>query len=132
MRIASVADVAGLAKGLADGAVESYRARLQAQVQNRRVDSLRASMLVAATLAAVGMAVDVIALQVRVHALQQALDDAVAPGDLEAAEELRGQQVRLLKEPHASARLLATLAQYIPAVLSEQNRDGRVIAGETL
>jgi hypothetical protein len=128
MRIASVAGVAGLASGLADRAVESYRSRLEAQIQQRRIDSLRLSMLLNASLAAVGMAVDVIALQVRVHAVQQALDEAVAAGDLEAAEALRGQQVAMIKEPQASARLMATLAEYIPAVLAEQGgRGGRVI-----
>jgi hypothetical protein len=131
MRIGSVAGVAGVVTGLADRAVDSYRTRLEAQIQHRRIDSLNLSMLVNASLAAVGMAVDVIALQVRMHALQQALDEAVAAGDLEAAEALRGQQVALIREPQASARLMATLAEYIPAVLAEQNgRDGRVIEGD--
>jgi hypothetical protein len=90
-------------------------------------------MLVNASLAAVGMVVDVVGLQVRVNALQQALDEAVAAGDLENAEVLRGQQVAMLKEPQASARLMATLAEYIPAVLAEQNgRDGRVIEGDVI
>jgi hypothetical protein len=133
MRIASVAGVAGLASGLADRAVESYRSRLEAQVRQRRIESLKASMLVNASLAAVGMAVDVIALQMRLHALQQALDEAVAAGDMAAAELLRGQQVAMINEPQASARLMATLAEYIPAVLSEQNgRDGRVIEGDVV
>lgn len=133
MRIASVAGVAGLASGLADRAVESYRTRLEAQIRQRRIESLRVSMLVNASLAAVGMAVDVIALQMRLHALQQALDEAVAAGDLAAAELLRGQQVDMIKEPQASARLMATLAEYIPAVLAEQNgRDGRVIEGDVV
>ena len=131
MRIASVAGIADLASGLADRAVESYRTRIEAQLQHRRIDSLRLSMLVNASLAAVGMAVDVIALQVRVVALQQALDEAVAAGDLESAEQLRGRQVAMMKEPQASARLMAALAEYIPAVLAEQNgRDGRVIQGD--
>ena len=39
----------------------------------------------------------------------------------------------MLKEPQASARLMATLAEYIPAVLAEQNgRDGRVIEGDVV
>jgi hypothetical protein len=131
MRIVSASSVTGLASSLADRAVESYRSRLEAQIQHRRITSLQLSMLVNAALAAVGMAVDVIALQVRVVALQQALDEAVAAGDLESAEELRGQQVELLKEPQASARLMAALAEYIPAVLAEQNdADGRVIEGD--
>jgi hypothetical protein len=131
MRIVSASSVTGLASSLADRAVESYRSRLEAQIQHRRITSLQLSMLVNAALAAVGMAVDVIALQVRVVALQQALDEAIAAGDLESAEELRGQQVALLKEPHASARLMAALAQYIPAVLAEQNgTDGQVIEGD--
>jgi hypothetical protein len=131
MRIVSASSVTGLASSLADRAVESYRSRLEAQIQHRRINSLQLSMLVNAALAAVGMAVDVIALQVRVVALQQALDEAIAAGDLESAEELRGQQVALLKEPHASARLMAALAQYIPAVLAEQNgTDGQVIEGD--
>jgi hypothetical protein len=133
MRIASLAGVAGLASGLADRAVESYRTRLEAQIRQRRIESLKVSMLVNASLAAVGMAVDVIALQMRLHALQQALDEAVAAGDLAAAELLRGQQVDMIKEPQASARLMATLAEYIPAVLAEQNgRDGRVIEGDVV
>ena len=130
MRIAPLAGLADLASSLADRAVDSYRSRLEAQVQQRRIDSLQLSMLVNASLAAVGMAVDVIALQVRVVALQQALDEAIAAGDVASAEELRGQQVAMMKEPQASARLMATLAEYIPAVLAEQNgRDGRVIEG---
>lgn len=133
MGITSVSGVAELASGVAGRAVESYRVRLEAQTQRRRIDSLKLSMLVNASLAAVGMAVDVVALQVRVHALQQALDEAVAAGDLETAEVLRGQQVAMLKEPQASARLMATLAEYIPAVLAEQNgRDGRVIEGDVV
>jgi hypothetical protein len=131
MRLPSVAGVAGLASELAGLAVESYRTRLEAQVRRRRIDSLTLGMLANASLAAVGMAVDVIALQVRARALQQALDDAVAAGDLQAAEALRGQQVELIKEPTASARLMATLAEYLPSVLAEQNgRDGRVIEGD--
>ena len=106
---------------------------LEFQVQRRRIESLKLSMLVNASLAAVGMVVDVVGLQVRVNALQQALDEAVAAGDLETAEVLRGQQVAMLKEPQASARLMATLAEYIPAVLAEQNgRDGRVIEGDVV
>lgn len=131
MRIPSIAGVAGVASQLADGAVETYRTRLEAQIQKRRIDSLQVSMLVNASLAAVGMVVDVVALQVRVHALQQALDEAVAAGDLESAEVLRGQQVAMLKEPQASARLMATLAEYIPAVMGEQGgRTGKVIEGD--
>ena len=99
MGIPTVAGVAGMASGLADRAVETYRTRLEAQVQRRRIDSLKLSMLVNASLAAVGMVVDVVGLQVRVNALQQALDEAVAAGDLETAEVLRGQQVAMLKEP---------------------------------
>jgi hypothetical protein len=131
MRIVPVAGIADLASSLADRAVESYRARIEAQVERHRIDSLRLSMLVNASLAAVGMAVDVIALQVRVVALQQALDEAVAAGDLESAEQLRGQQVAMMKEPQASARLMATLAEYIPAILAEQGgRGDRVIEGD--
>lgn len=133
MGLPSVASVAGRASGLADRAVEAYRTRLEAQIQQRRIDSLQVSMLVNASLAAVGMVVDVVALQVRVNALQQALDEAVAAGDLETAEVLRGEQVAILKEPQASARLMATLAEYIPAVLSQQGgREGRVIEGDVV
>jgi hypothetical protein len=133
MGITSVSGVAELASGVAGRAVESYRVRLEAQTQRRRIDSLKLSMLVNATLAGVGMAVDVVALQVRVHALQRALDEAVAAGDLETAEVLRGEQVAILKEPQASARLMATLAEYIPAVLAQQNgHDGRVIEGDVV
>jgi hypothetical protein len=133
MGLPSVASVAGRASGLADRAVEAYRTRLEAQIQRRRIDSLQVSMLVNASLAAVGMVVDVVALQVRVNALQQALDEAVAAGDLETAEVLRGEQVAILKEPQASARLMATLAEYIPAVLAEQGgREGRVIEGDVV
>jgi len=133
MGLPSVASVAGRASGLADRAVEAYRTRLEAQIQRRRIDSLQVSMLVNASVAAVGMVVDVVALQVRVNALQQALDEAVAAGDLETAEALRGEQVAILKEPQASARLMATLAEYIPAVLAEQGgREGRVIEGDVV
>jgi hypothetical protein len=133
MGLPSVASVAGRASGLADRAVEAYRTRLEAQIQRRRIDSLQLSMLVNASMAAVGMVVDVVALQVRVNALQHALDEAVAAGDLETAEVLRGQQVAMLTEPQASAKLMATLAEYIPAVLAEQSgRDGRVIEGDVV
>ncbi len=133
MGIPSVASVAGRASGLADRAVETYRTRLDAQLQRRRIDSLKLSMLVNASMAAVGMVVDVVALQVRVNALQHALDEAIAAGDLETAEVLRGEQVAMLKEPQASAKLMATLAEYIPAVLAEQSgREGRVIEGDVV
>ena len=133
MGIPSVASVAGRASGLADRAVETYRTRLDAQLQRRRIESLKLSMLVNASMAAVGMVVDVVALQVRINALQNALDEAISAGDLETAEVLRGEQVAMLKEPQASARLMATLAEYIPAVLAEQNgRDGRVIEGDVV
>ena len=133
MGIVSLGGVAGAASGLADRAMEAYRTRLEAQIQRRRVDSLQVSMLVNASLAAVGMAVDVVALQVRMHALQQALDGAIAAGDLESAELLRGEQVAILKEPQASARLMATLAEYIPIVLAGQSgSDGRVIEGDVV
>jgi hypothetical protein len=133
MGIASLAGMATAASGLADRAIDSYRSRLESQVQQRRIDSLKLSMLANAGLAAVGMVVDVVALQVRVNALQQSLDEAVAAGDLAAAELLRGQQVAMLREPQASARLMATLAEYIPAVLAEQRGgDGRVIEGDVL
>ena len=134
MGIPTVAGVAGMASGLADRAVETYRDPARgARSSGAGSTACRLSMLVNASLAAVGMVVDVVALQVRVNALQQALDEAVAAGDLETAEELRGQQVAMLKEPQASARLMATLAEYIPAVLAEQNgRDGRVIEGDVV
>jgi hypothetical protein len=133
MGIMSASAVAGLASGLADRAVETYRTRLEAQVQRRRIESLKLSMLVNASMAAVGMVVDVVALQVRINALQNALDEAISAGDLENAEVLRAQQVAMLSEPQASARLMATLAEYIPAVLAAQNgRDGRVIEGDVV
>ena len=133
MGIASVSGLAELASGVAGRAVDSYRVRLEAQTQRRRIDGLRLSMLVNASLAGVGMVADVVALQVRVGALQRALDEAVAAGDLATAEELRGEQVRLLKEPQASARLMATLAEHIPTVLAQQNdREGHVIEGDVV
>jgi hypothetical protein len=133
MGIPSVASVAGRASGLADRAIETYRTRLDAQLQRRRIESLKLSMLVNASMAAVGMVVDVVALQVRINALQNALDEAISAGDLETAEVLRGEQVAMLKEPQASARLMAALAEYIPAVLAAQNgRDGRVIEGDVV
>jgi hypothetical protein len=133
MGIMSASAVAGLASGLADRAVETYRTRLDAQLQRRRIESLKLSMLVNASMAAVGMVVDVVALQVRINALQNALDEAISAGDLETAEVLRAQQVAMLSEPQASARLMATLAEYIPAVLAAQNgRDGRVIEGDVV
>ena len=51
MGIMSASAVAGLASGLADRAVETYRTRLEAQVQRRRIDSLNLSMLVNSTVA---------------------------------------------------------------------------------
>lgn len=133
MGITSLAGVARLASGLADRAIDSYRVRVESQVQQRRVDSLKVSMLVSASLAAVGMVVDGLSLQVRVNAVQKALDEAVAAGDLASAEVLRGQQVAMINEPQASARLMATLADYIPTVLAEQNgREGRLIEGDVV
>ncbi|MCU0282495.1 MAG: hypothetical protein MUD13_01140 [Candidatus Nanopelagicales bacterium] len=132
MGITSVAGIAELASGLAERAVDSYRARLAAQVQRRRIDGLRGAVLAHASLAAVGMTVDVIALQVRVGAVQRALDEAIEAGDLASAEVLRAQQVALLAEPSAGARLLGTLAEYLPAVLADQRRPDRTIPGDVV
>lgn len=126
-----------MASSLADNAVETYRTRVQAQIEQRRLNMLHASMLVSAALAAVGMVVDAVALQQRVGVLQRAVDEAVADGDLAAAEHLRGQLVAALEEPTASAKLLATLADSIPATMASYSRtqredEGNVIEGQTL
>lgn len=116
---------------LGDTAVDVYRARLQAQLEQHRLGALQLSLLLNGALAAVGMATDVIALQLRIHALQHALEEAIDAGDLEAAEGLRAQMVAMLQEPPASARLLQTLAEYLPALVAKANgHDARVIEGE--
>jgi hypothetical protein len=128
-----VSAAVGFASQLADRAVDAYRFRLLAQVERRRLETLQLNMLVSGSLAAVGMVVDVAALQLRVHNLQQALDEATQAGDLHAAEQLRGQLVATLQEPPASARLLQTLAEYIPALMVRQNGgDARVIEGQVV
>lgn len=128
-----IAAVAGFASALAGTAVDAYRSRLQAQVEQRRLGTLQLSMLLSGSLATVGMIVDALALQVRAHALQQAVEEAVAAGDLYAAERLRGQLVAALEEPPASARLMATLAEYYPALVAQQrNSDAGVIEGQPL
>jgi hypothetical protein len=125
-----IAAVAGFASALAGSAVDAYRSRLQAQVEQRRLGTLQLSMLLSGSLATVGMIVDAVALQVRAHALQQAVEEAVAAGDLYAAERLRGQLVAALEEPPASARLMSTLAEYYPALVAQhRNRDAGVIEG---
>jgi hypothetical protein len=128
-----LSSVIGFASSAADRAVDAYRSRLQAQVEQRRLDSLQFNMLVSASMAAVGMLVDAVALQLRAHALQQAVEEAVAAGDLHAAEALRGQLVAALQDPPASARLLSTLAEYIPALVAQQHGDpARVIEGDVV
>ena len=128
-----IAAVAGFASALAGSAVDAYRSRLQAQVEQRRLGTLQLSMLLSGSLATVGMIVDAVALQVRAHALQQAVEEAVAAGDLYAAERLRGQLVAALEEPPASARLMSTLAEYYPALVAQQrNSDAGVIEGQSL
>ena len=130
MRLGSVF---GFASAIADRSVDAYRSRLQAQLEQRRLNTLQFSMLVSAAMAAVGMVVDAVGLQFRVTALQQAVEEAVAVGDLQTAEALRGQLVAALQDPPASARLLATLAEYIPALVAQQNGDdARVIEGDVL
>ena len=90
-------------------------------------------MLVSAGVATVGMVADVVTLQVRLGVLQAAVDEAVEAGDLVAAERLRSQLVDALKEPTAAAKLLNTLAEYIPAIVSDMSEErGRVIEGEVL
>ena len=116
-----LAAVAGLASGLAGSAVDAYRSRLAAQTERRRLGALQVSMLLSGSLAAVGMVVDAVALQLRVHALNQAVEEAVEAGDLFAAERLRAQLVAALEETPASARLLATLADTLPVLIARQN-----------
>lgn len=118
MRLFAVADYAS---GLAGSAVDAYRSRLEAQAEQRRLGALQFSMLLSGSLAAVGMVVDAVSLQLRVSALNQAVEEAVAAGDLLAAERLRGQLVATLEEIPASARLLTTLADTFPSLVARQN-----------
>lgn len=122
-----VFDVAG---NLAGTAVDAYRDRLKSQLERRQSEALQLSLMVSASLAALGMVVDVVALQLRLVALQDALDEAIRADDLEAAEQLRGQIVTLLKEPPASTRLLSTLADYIPVLVMGKGKATGVIEGE--
>ena len=123
----------GFITSLADSAVEAYRTGVQAQIEHRRLDSLRINLMISASVATVGMVVEAIALQLRVSALQGAVEEAVAAGDLVNAEVLRGRLVTLLEEPTASARLLATLGDYITAVMAAQdNDDALVIEGDII
>jgi hypothetical protein len=125
--------VAGFASALAGSAVDAYRSRLQAQIERRRLGTLQVSMVLSGSLATVGMIVDAVALQARVHALHQAVEEAVAAGDLYAAEKLRAQLVAALEEPPASARLMATLAEYYPALVARyQGEDSGVIEGHAV
>ena len=116
-----LAAVAGFASSLAGSAVDAYRSRLEAQTERRRLGTLQASMVLSGSLAAVGMVVDAVALQLRVHALNQAVEEAIEAGDLFAAERLRAQLVAALEETPASARLLTTLADTLPALMARQN-----------
>lgn len=125
--------VIGIASGFADRAVDAYRSRLQAQLAHRRLDALQFNLLISAGVASVGMVVEALAMQVRVGLLQRAVEEAAAGGDLVTAERLRGELVRLLQEPPASARLMQTLAEYIPAVVAAHRDDHHpVIEGEVL
>jgi hypothetical protein len=113
--------VTAVASNVGGWAVDAYRARLQAQVERRRLATLQFNLLVSASLGAVGLVTDTVAMHLRLSAAQRALDEAVSAGDLERAELLRGQVTSMLQDPPASARLLNTLADYIPAIVAEYN-----------
>ncbi len=115
--------VTAVASNVGGWAVDAYRARLQAQIEQRRLATLQLNLLVSASLGALGLVTDTVAMHLRIGALQRALDEAVDAGDLERAEVLRGQLTTMLQDPPASARLLTTLAEYIPAIVAEH--DGR-------
>ncbi len=128
-----ITGIAGVASAVADRAVDAYRSRLQAQAERRRETVLQANLVVSAWLAAVGMVVDGVALPFRLQALQRAVDEAIEAGDVIAAEQLRAELVAVLHEPPASARLLTTLADTIPALVARHNGDGNtVIEGKSL
>lgn len=113
--------VTAVVSNLGGWAVDAYRARLQAQLEQRRLAALQFNLLISAGLGAVGLVTDTLAVHLRIGALQRALDEAVGAGDLDRAEALRGQLTSILQEPPASARLLSTLAEYIPAIVAEHN-----------
>ena len=113
--------VTGVASNLGNWAVDAYRSRLEAQMEQRRLATLQLNLLVSASVGAVGMVTDAVATSVRMVVLQKALEDAIGAQDLERAEVLRGQLTSLLEEPPASARLLNTLADYIPAIIAQHN-----------
>jgi hypothetical protein len=123
--------VARAVSNAAGSAVDAYRSRVQAQRAEGRTASIELNILVTSGLAVVGLLADVAAMHVRAGALQRALDEATAAGDLHRAEALRGQVVELLQSEPASARLLATLADYLPAILADgPDRGANVIEGQ--
>ena len=133
MIISAIAGVSGFASALADRAVDGYRARVQAQVEDRRLAAVQLNVLVSSFVAVVGMVTDVVSMQLRAASLQEALEEATGAGDLERAEQLRGQLVQVLQTEPASARLLSTLAEYLPALLTRGGGpDAKVIEGQVL
>ena len=125
--------VGRFASRVAGSAVDAYRSRVQAQREQGRASAVQLNVLVTSVVAIVGLVVDVAALQVRSDALQRALEEASSSGDLHRAEALRTQLVELLQSEPASARLLGTLADYLPAILADGGaRPTNVIEGQAL
>ena len=127
------AGIAGAAASLAGSAVDAHRSVLADQIEQTRLAGMRLTVVVGASLAALGMVVEAVTLQVRVASLQAAAEEAGAAGDLAAAERIRAHLVTALEEPSASARLMAALADQIPAVLAGYGGHGpQVIEGEVV
>lgn len=124
-----ISTIARIVSTAADTAIDAYRERLAEQREQSRQAALQFNVLVTSAVAMVGLIADVAALHIRTQSLQQALEDASAAGDLQRADEIRGLQVELLQAEPASARLLSTLADYLPALLGDQPTEN-VIEGQ--
>lgn len=122
-------NVARVVSTVADTAVDAYRDRLEARREEGRMAALQFNLLITSGMAVVGLVADVASLHIRTQALERALEEAASAGDLNRAEEIRGLMVELLQTEPASARLMSTLSDYLPALLGGSS-DDKVIEGQ--